>query len=430
MKLLCQCAFDNVSFITIDPICPGIVTAACTFGGEYITVNVQSGNVYTFSTCGSLAFDSQITLYDALGLTVLGYNDDGCGLQSTLTWTATYTGQVQVLLDRFNCLSQDTCMDLSVTCSPPTGNGDGCNTNTLLCQNTAGPFGFTSPGPPVSSCLDWLGISQFAYILINVTTSGPLNVLIQGDVPFGYLDVAIFNIPNGIDPCDAIQNPANELGCNYAGFSSGCNQFGNTFPCLSSVPSPNVTAGQTLMIVVEDWQNGASSSFNLQLGPPPNAQSGTATATILPAGPFCLNAPSTQLTAVDMGGIWSGPGTTSDGQFSASVAGIGTHEIDYTIGQPPCVASGNTTINVLNTPQAQITLSDDAICAGESALLSASGGGTYLWNTGESIPTIAVAPNVTTSYTVIVTLSGGCNSTVTETVTVLPALTTSAISHQ
>jgi hypothetical protein len=278
--------------------------------------------------------------------------------------------------------------------------------------------------------LDWYGISQFAYILINVTTSGPLNLLIQGDVPFGFLDVAIFNIPNGIDPCDAIQDSANELGCNYAGFSSGCNQFGNNFPCLSSVPSPNVTAGQTLMIVVEDWQNGASSSFNLQLGPPPNAQSGTATATILPAGPFCLNAPTTQLTAVDMGGIWSGPGTTSDGQFSASVAGIGTHEIDYAIGQPPCVASGNTTITVLNTPQAQITLSDDAICVGETVLLSASGGGTYLWNTGQSIPTIAVSPSVTTSYTVSVALSGGCNSTVTETVTVLPPLTTSAISHQ
>lgn len=541
-----QCAFNNLFYTTLNPICPGTVTAFCTFGGEYVTVNVELGTTYTFSTCGSIAFDSQITLYNATGTTVIDFNDDGCGLQSTITWTATFTGQVQVLLDSFNCLNQNTCMDLSVTCgdttpvgcpndnalidyvipfcpgevtytcmfagqavdvevtqgniytfstcnsptfnsvltlydntgvqvlsynddacglqaeivwqatysgvvtlvldqypclpnsicmdvliacTPPTAGGDGCNTNTLLCQNVAGPFGFGSPGPPVSSCLDWLATSQFAYVLINVTTSGTLNLLIQGDATTGFLDVSVFNIPNGIDPCDAIQNPLNELGCNYAPFSSGCNQFGNNFPCLSSVPSPIVTAGQTLMIVVEDWQNGESSSFNLQLGPPPNAQSGAATATILPAGPFCLNAPVAQLTAVDMGGTWLGPGTSADGLFLASAAGIGTHAINYTIGQPPCVATGNTSVSVLNAPQPQITLSDNAICSGEIVELTASGGGSYLWNTGQSGSVIEVAPEVTTSYTVTVTLAGGCSATSTETVTVQPGLNTSSIFH-
>ena len=541
-----QCAFNNLFYTTLNPICPGTVTAFCTFGGEYVTVNVELGTTYTFSTCGSIAFDSQITLYNATGTTVIDFNDDGCGLQSTITWTATFTGQVQVLLDSFNCLNQNTCMDLSVTCgdttpvgcpndnalidyvipfcpgevtytcmfagqavdvevtqgniytfstcnsptfnsvltlydntgvqvlsynddacglqaeivwqatysgvvtlvldqypclpnsicmdvliacTPPTAGGDGCNTNTLLCQNVAGPFGFGSPGPPVSSCLDWLATSQFAYVLINVTTSGTLNLLIQGDATTGFLDVSVFNIPIGIDPCDAIQNPLNELGCNYAPFSSGCNQFGNNFPCLSSVPSPIVTAGQTLMIVVEDWQNGESSSFNLQLGPPPNAQSGAATATILPAGPFCLNAPVAQLTAVDMGGTWLGPGTSADGLFLASAAGIGTHAINYTIGQPPCVATGNTSVSVLNAPQPQITLSDNAICSGEIVELTASGGGSYLWNTGQSGSVIEVAPGVTTSYTVTVTLAGGCSATATQTVTVQPGLNTSSIFH-
>jgi hypothetical protein len=541
-----QCPFNNVFFTTLTPACPSTVTASCVWGGEYVTVNVQAGNIYTFSTCGSTAFDSEITLYNAIGTVVLGYNDDACGLQSTLNWTATYTGQVQVLVDRFGCLSQQSCMNLNVTCTaappvgcqndnavidyvvpfcpgeinytcvyagealevevtqgniytfstcnsptfnsvltlyddtgvqvldynddacglqaeivwqatysgfvklaldqapcvsnsicmdvlitcvPPSVGGEGCNTNTLLCQNNAGPFGFAAPGPPVSSCLDWFATSQYAYILLNVTTSGTLNLLIQGDAPTGFLDVAVFNIPNGIDPCDAIQNPANELGCNYAQFSGGCNQFGSNFPCTSSIPSPSVTAGQTLMIVVEDWLNGASNSFSLLLGPPPNAQSGAATATILPAGPFCINAQAAQLTAVDMGGLWTGPGTSPDGIFTPVDAGIGTHAINYTIGQPPCVATGNTSVTVLNTPQPQITISDGEICAGETVVLTAAGGGTYNWSNGQTGPSIQVSPVSSSNFTVTVTLPGGCSAAASQSVIVQPPLNTSFIFH-
>ncbi len=545
--MLCQCPFNNVYFTTISPVCPSTVPVTCVWGGEYVTVNVQAGNVYTFATCGSAVFDSEITLYNANGTAVLGYNDDACGLQSSVTWTATYTGQVQVLLDLYGCLAQQSCMNLNVTCAapppvgcqndntvigyvvpfcpgevnytcvfagealeveviqgnvytfstcdsptfnsvltlyddtgvqvldfnddacglqaeivwqatytgfvtllldqspclsnaicmdvlitciPPSGGGDGCNTNTLLCQNNAGPFGFASPGPPVSSCLDWFGTSQFAYILLNITTSGNLNMLIQGDATTGFLDVAVFSIPNGVDPCDAIQNPANELGCNYAQAPGGCNQFGNSYPCTSSIPSPFVTAGQTIMIVVEDWLNGESSSFSLLLGPPPGAQSGAATATILPAGPFCLNAQATQLTAVDMGGAWTGPGTSPDGIFSPASAGVGTHSINYTIGQPPCVATGNTSVTVVNSPQPEISITDSEICAGETSILTASGGGNYVWNTGQTGAEIQVAPGASTNYTVTVTLTGGCSATVSQSVVVLPPLNTSSIFHQ
>lgn len=545
-RLQAQCPFNNVPYVTVTPICPGTQTVFCVWGGDYVTVNVQAGVSYTFATCGSFAFDSQITLYNAAGTVVLGYNDDGCGLQSTVTWLATYTGQVQVLIDRFNCLSLNTCinltitctdaqplgcpndnvvvdyvapfcpgevtytclwagqavdveviegniytfstcnsptfnsvltlydqtglqiletndngcglqseivwqstytgfvtilidqspcasnqicMDLLITCAPPTAGGDGCNTDIILCQNTAGPFGFGTAGPPVSSCLDWLGSSQFTYILINVTTSGPLNLLIQGDVPVGFLDVAIFNIPNGVDPCIAIQNPANELGCNYASASSGCNQFGTNFPCLSSVPSPNVTAGQTLMIVVEDWMNGASDNFTLQLGPAPNAQSGPASATILPAGPYCITAPSAQLTAVDMGGTWTGPGTSAEGIFSPALAGLGTHSVNYTIGQPPCVATGNTIIDVLSNPQAEIDVNDDAICVGQQVQLTATGGGTYSWNTGQTAASINVSPTTNTVYTVTVTLPGGCSASASQPIVVQPEPQTSIVGH-
>src|SRR5690606_27386405 len=129
----------------------------------------------------------------------------------------------------------------------------------ICTPGTAGPFGFVNPGAAVSTCLDWFGPNT-GYILLNITSSGPLNMLINGNATTGFLDVAVFNIPNGVAPCTAIQNTANQIGCNYASASSGCNQFGTSFPCASSVPAPMVSAGQTLMIVVENW-SGSSSTF-------------------------------------------------------------------------------------------------------------------------------------------------------------------------
>ena len=101
-----------------------------------------------------------------------------------------------------------------------------CNTNISICTpGTVGPFNFNIPGPPVSTCLDFFGPSV-SYITLYITQSGPLNLLIDANATTGFIDVAIFNVPAGQDPCVAIQNNANEIGCNYASNAGGCNQFG------------------------------------------------------------------------------------------------------------------------------------------------------------------------------------------------------------
>ena len=246
-------------------------------------------------------------------------------------------------------------------------------------------------------------------------------MLIDGNSSSGFLDVAVFNIPNGQAPCTAIQNLGNEIGCNYASAASGCNQFGTYFPCSSSVPAPMVTAGQEIMIVVENW-SGSSSNFTMQLGPPPGAQTGPPNPAITPAGPFCISSGSTQLIAADMGGTWSGPGVSSSGMFNPASAGLGTHTINYSVGVAPCNASSSTTITVNSatvTPPAPQT-----ICSGGSATLTASGAGTYTWSpsTGLSATTgatVTASPASTTTYTVTGN-TAGCTSSGTVTVTVAP----------
>jgi trimeric autotransporter adhesin len=340
-----QCPNDNTLSLNATPPCPGTQTVSNVSGGTSYTVDVVAGNTYTFSTCGNTAFDTQITVYN--GATVIGYNDDACGVQSEVTWTATFTGTITVLVDEYNCQNTGTGAELVIECTLPIQTGDGCNTDVTICTpGVAGPFGFSTPGNPVGSCLDWIGLT-YAYIILYITESGPLQLLIDGDATNGFLDVAIFDIPSGQDPCIAIENSANEISCNYASSSSGCNQIGTYFPCASSVPSPNVTAGDVLMIVIENWSN-ASTTFTMELGPSPAAQTGPPDPTITPVGPFCSTDPSIQLSAVDMGGTWTGPGVSADGVFNPATAGIGTHTINYSVGSGPCEATSNTTIAVNN----------------------------------------------------------------------------------
>ena len=115
-----QCNYDNTFTQVITPPCPGTITEPCMSAGQSLGIDVIDGNQYTFSSCGSNAFDTQITVYDATGSTVLGYNDDACGLQSTVSYTATFTGTVHVLLDRYDCNNTGTgCIDMVITCDEP-----------------------------------------------------------------------------------------------------------------------------------------------------------------------------------------------------------------------------------------------------------------------------------------------------------------------
>ncbi len=48
---------------------------------------------------------------------------------------------------------------------------------------------------------------------------------------------------------------------------------------------------------------------------------------------------------------------------------------------------------------------DDTICEGQNSFLNATGGSSYLWNTGEGISSITVMPSLSTTYTVVVSNS-------------------------
>ncbi len=113
---------------------------------------------------------------------------------------------------------------------------------------------------------------------------------------------------------------------------------------------------------------------------------------------------ATTLTAAGGGTyVWNDGSTTSsitvmptsNTTFSVAVTNgscVGTATINITVNQIPVANAGN----------------DTAICKGQHAILTATGGNTFVWNTTATTASINVSPNISTSYTVT-TANGNCS---------------------
>ncbi|WP_417195055.1 T9SS type A sorting domain-containing protein [Bizionia sp.] len=108
----------------------------------------------------------------------------------------------------------------------------------------------------------------------------------------------------------------------------------------------------------------------------------------------------------------------STGETSQSITVNPTTTTNYTVtvsnGQTSASDSVLVTVNPLPTAHAG---SDITITEGESTILTATGGTSYLWNTGETTSSISVSPLQTTTYSVQVT-ENNCSSEAIVTVVV------------
>lgn len=113
----------------------------------------------------------------------------------------------------------------------------------------------------------------------------------------------------------------------------------------------------------------------------------------------------------------------STGSTATSIIVTPTVKTTYTVSGTTAYCSdvAPVTITVLPDANGAIT-SPITLCSGRTAVLIASGGNNYLWNTGAVSSAIAVSPAVSTSYSVIVSI-GACTDTVYTGITVVPSPT-------
>ncbi|MBI4648558.1 MAG: hypothetical protein HY738_18735, partial [Bacteroidia bacterium] len=101
---------------------------------------------------------------------------------------------------------------------------------------------------------------------------------------------------------------------------------------------------------------------------------------------------------------------TSDTTESVTIAPLVTTTYYVTVtGANTCIASDSVSVIVNPLPYADAGL-DAALCYGDSAVLTATGGLVYQWNTGEMTETITVSPLISLEYYVTVTDINSCTS--------------------
>jgi hypothetical protein len=182
VKLFAQCPNDNIFWTALNPIGAGDVQIDLFYAGEYATTDVCQGATYTFSTCGSPGFNSQLTLLNDATFAFIAFNDDACGTKSSITWLATFTGTVRILVDKFNCSNASAnFVLLSVTqvtaCTPPAN--DLCaNAITVSCGQTV--IGYTNSSTAEANAAG-CGTSASPSVWYKFTGTGNnINVSLQG----------------------------------------------------------------------------------------------------------------------------------------------------------------------------------------------------------------------------------------------------------
>ena len=189
----------------------------------------------------------------------------------------------------------------------------------------------------------------------------------------------------------------------------------------SVVVTPTVTTTYTVTGV-----NGACSNtvtLNLIVGTNPTV---TATAS---SNTICAGT-SVTLTAGGASTYTWNPGTLTGTTAVVSPTSTTTYTLSGDNGTG-CIGTQTVTVNVNSAPSISVTSTPTAVCAGNSATLTASGATSYTWNPGALTGTTAVvSPTATTVYTVTGD-NGTCIGTQTISLVVnsIPTLTLSASSN-
>ena len=391
------------------------------YAGDYAVVNVTAGNTYEFSTCAAngsnVTYDSELTLLSDQQQ-LLAYNDDFCGIQSFVSWVATYTGTVQIHLTEYylgaGCYTNSTPSSIRYRftagaltvpannlCANATSLTPSANCN-LTSGTTLGASEDPYPDPPC----DMPGVYNDVWYSFNSGAFTSLNLTVN-------LGTAALIGVEFYSTCGTLA-----AGLSLGGTPGNCDFNTNA-------PNPTVITGLTpnttyrmRMFTNASYDTPGTFTACLTTPPPPTV---SVNSTSICAGQ------SVTLTATPStaGGtyLWSNGATTPT--ITVTPNATTSYSVTYSNNG---TASGSGTVTVNPVPSINGG-QDQTVCAGASVTLNGTGGVSYTWDNGITNG-VAFVANATTTYTVTGTNANGCTNTDQVTVTVNAAPTVNAINSQ
>ena len=378
-----------------DPTSAGVFTLTFSTGGgtclssDQMTVTVNSLPIVTaqgdFSTClnsenANLSATPLGGTWTGTGIVSNGVFSPSAAEQGTYVLTYTYIDPIT------NCSSFDA---ISATVHPiPTINAGSdislCNQPIAQNLNAISPLNGSWSGQNVLSG-DFIPNGVGTFIVYYSFTDGnsctnldSISVNVNNPIVAnaGNDTIICIDAPNVV--LGSVTNPDNWTG-------TGVSASGSFDPTSAGDFILTLTLGSGTCLSTDD--------IKITVNPLPivNAQNDFST---------CLNSENTNLTATPLGGSWGGVGIASNGVFSPSTAGEGTHVLTYTFVDPitNCTNSDNVTIQVFALPNVDagedITLCNQTIAEVLVPIAPLNG----IW-TGQNVSNGAFTPNGTGSFT-------------------------------
>ncbi len=366
--------------VTTDYTVTGTQNATNCTDTETITITVNPlPNVVAIATPNdTLCFGENLTLSGS-GASTYSWNN---GVLDGIIFTPSL-GQVQYILtgtDLNNCINRDT-VNVRVT-QPPTVGG-------------IGPLGALCSGEPATLT----GTGAVSYVWDNG---------VQDGVAFTPTSTQIYNVigtdANNCTGTASVQIVVNQSP-NVAAFSSAGGSSlceGDTLTLTATGNGQNYSwdnnvqdaspfipsAGSNVYIVTATSSNSCTAQASVTVVV--NEQED---ATITPLPSLCGDVPIQTLEAVTPNGVWQGLGiiNSATGEFDASVAGEGTHEIVYTTTG---ICNDTDTINVEIFQELIVNSYGDSVCFGDIdgnirvEVVQGVAPYNYLWETEETTPNL------------------------------------------
>ncbi|PCJ23407.1 MAG: hypothetical protein COA97_11770 [Flavobacteriales bacterium] len=400
----------------------------------YIVIDGFAGDVcsYTISATSGIQVVTAVTTKEAICLgdtATVSALTTGSG-PFTYSWSSTPSGAsgnnvflpvapTQTTLYTVNVTGQCgslTTANILITVNPiPTANITA--SDTIVCENeTINLNGNPTGGVPPYTHL-WTGTGQ-----PFLNTSSAVSPVFSSSTVGNYTLIYEVSDPIGCSVKDSISIIVNALPTvNITGNLTICNgdtttltatgggvYSWNTGSSLDSIVIAPTTNTNYNVVVTNANNCTDSTNVNVQVNASP-------VALILGPTIICQGNSTTLVASGGSSYLWNNGATTPS--ISISPIADSTYSVTVLDGNG-CNDTTSIFVQVLANPVAIIT-GNDSICLGNSTLLTASGGGTYLWNNGATSSTINMSPIADTTYFLTVDL-GGCIDTTSYSITVNP----------
>jgi len=254
----CAAATSN---IVIIPTLTSQCSPSYSNGVRAFNFLATAGCTYEFTTCGQSSSDTYLRLYSTgTGGTVVTLNDDFCGLQSQITWTAPANGTYSILLTRLqnaanscSALNAATAMCYRIV---------SCGNSTVDCLNNDScleptPIALSAEGGP-SVCIT------------DCNTGSNPGPEFQGNNCYDFPNGTVwYSITTGLDAASINVAITSTVMTNpeFTVFTNACGPY-TIVECLegsagnATINSILVSPSTTYLIAVSNW-SGSSGEFQL-----------------------------------------------------------------------------------------------------------------------------------------------------------------------